>query len=360
MVNLGPLTTDTDFNPASREPLDFSWYPIPGLFSKTISRLAWILNAQVYVDAIDLSHWNYSVGREPDFSIVKANGFDIVILKSTEGDWFMDDKFDLGWRSCLDNGLIPLTYHFNRDTVDGFDQAQWCLSHIVEYLKAVDGKTIIFGDHETMTSGITQSQRGNRAKAFNETIVEEGFLSGNYSSKNAWEKLMGNIACSWVNEYFQWVANWTPAKDPIKPVGWNRDDVWQYGIWPTYSWSKKVGTDGNVDVCRFYGTLQKWKDILGITPTPDPSCCEKLETELAIVQKDMAVLSGRMTEAEAHIAIVENSQISMSERLESIQHDVHLTNQNVLTLSNRVDLTEVELAQLNDLVNELHNAFHIS
>lgn len=354
MVNLGPLTTEQkiDYNPALRNPLTFA-DRIPSRLSASITGLTWILSAEVYVDAIDLSHWNYSEGREPDYEIIKLNGFDIVIHKSTQGTWFTDDKFDVGWRSCLDNDIIPLTYHFNEDHVSGFQQAQWCLSNIAEYLKAVDGKTIIFGDHETMTQGVTQNRRQNRAKAFNETIVEEGFLSGNYSSKYLWEKLMGTVALPWVNKYFQWVANWTPATSPLKPVGWNRDDAWQYAIWPAHSWAKVVGTDGNVDVCRFYGTLEKWKDILGITPTIPPDCCEEIEAGLAEAERNLAVLSGRVTETESHVVTIANEQVSMSGRFDAMQNDIQLITQNVLTLSNRVDITEDEIAQLNGLVNRL-------
>lgn len=360
MVNSEILlnTPKTDYNPTQRNPTEFAEL-VPGKFSAAIIHLNWVLSTQVYVDAIDLSHWNYSEGREPDYEIVKMNGFDIVIHKSTQGTWFMDNKFDIGWRSCLDNDIIPLTYHFNEDQVGGFVQAQWCLSNIAEYLKAVDGKTIIFGDHETMTSGVAQHQRQNRAKAFNETIVEEGFLSGNYSSKYLWEKLMGTVALPWVNKYFQWAANWTPATSPLKPVGWNRDDVWQYAIWPKHSWAKKVGTNGNVDVCRFYGTLEKWKDILGITPTSDPDCCEEIEAGLAEAERNLAVLSGRVTESESHIVTIENEQKSMGGIMDSIQTDIQLLQQSRSHLSTRVTITESQIAELQALVDRVRKAVRL-
>ena len=120
---------------------------------------------------------------------LKMNGFDVVIHKSTQGNWFMDNKFNLGWRSSLANDLIPLTYHFFEDWIGGAEQAQYCLTNISAYLDAVDGKTIIFDDIEIKGQGVTQNQRRNRAKAFNETIVEEGFLTGNYSSKYLYNKL---------------------------------------------------------------------------------------------------------------------------------------------------------------------------
>ena len=152
MVNLGPLTTDVDFNPASRNPLEFAEV-IPGKLSATIAGLAWILATEVYLDGFDSSHWNFSVGRELDFKIAKESGFDFGILKSTQGNWFVDDKFDYSWRACIGNGIIPMTYHFFDDFTGGSEQAQWCLSNTAEFLNLVDGKTIIFDDVEVKTKG---------------------------------------------------------------------------------------------------------------------------------------------------------------------------------------------------------------
>jgi len=305
----------TDFNPSRRHP-DTFLEASPNIIRLAADKLAQVLSTQAYVDMVDISHWNYGEGKEPDFKILYENGFLGVILKSTESDWFLDDKFDIGWRSAIENGMIPLTYHFFRDHVGGFEQAQWNLSKTVEYMKAVNGKTIVFNDAEVSSLYATQSQRQNRCKAFNETIEEEGFQSGLYSSKYLWESLMGKIALPWVSKYWQWPAHWTSAAEPLLPVGWTREKAkfWQYGISPTHSWARKVGTDGNVDVDRFYGTLQDLKNLLGITPPMPSDCCEKLEQELKSVWTSIAVMSGKINGHDVSIDQLSNNFTGLNQQ----------------------------------------------
>lgn len=346
-----------DYNPAWRDPLEFAKV-IPGRLSATATMLSWILSTQVYVDVIDTSHWNFSEGRELDFEIVYENGFSAVIMKSTQGNWFTDDKFDYSWRACQDNGLIPMTYHFFEDHIGGFEQAQWCLSNIAEFLKAVDGKTIIWDDVEVKGSA-TQSQRQNRAKAFNETIDEEGFLTGNYSSYYLWRSLMGDIPLSWVNLFWQWVAHWTPATSPLLPIGWTKAKAkfWQYGISPTHSWAKRVGTNGNVDVNRFYGTIQDLKDLLGITVPPPADCCEEVLIALDIMQKDIVGLSSRVTQTESKLTVVENEQSAIYGKLDGMQNDLEILAGNLAVVAGRLDSAETDIAKINELIEDVRSSF---
>jgi hypothetical protein len=66
---------------------------MPTILDVGIARVTWVLSTQVYTDGIDGSHWNQSTGREMNFHIVKDNGFDFVIWKITESDWFFDETF---------------------------------------------------------------------------------------------------------------------------------------------------------------------------------------------------------------------------------------------------------------------------
>ena len=348
----------TDYNPAWRDSLEFAEV-IPGRLSATVTMLSWILSTQVYVDIIDSSHWNFSAGREMDFEIVYENGFSAVIMKSTQGNWFMDDKFDYSWRACQDNGLIPMTYHFFEDHISGFEQAQWCLSNVAEFLKAVDGKTIIWDDVEVKGSTVSQSTRQNRAKAFNETIDEEGFQTGNYSSYYLWSSLMGNTPLPWVNFFWQWVAHWTPATEPLLPIGWTKAKCkfWQYGISPTYSWAKKVGTNGNVDVNRFYGTIQDLKDLLGITVPPPADCCEEVLAILDVVQKDIVDISARVTQTESGLTIVESNQNDIYNKLDATQHDVEILARDLAAGMGRLDSAEADIAKINELIEDVRSSF---
>lgn len=343
MVKLGPLTTDLDFNPASRQNVDFLLQTPPSKLSIIAGKLSWVLNTQIYVDGADFSHWNWSPGREPDFRIVHDNGFDFVILKATESDWFVDDKFGVGWRAALDAGLIVMPYHFNRTNKGGAVQAHWHLDHIVDYLKAVDGKTILWNDVETVDGNTSITQNQNRAKAYNQTIVGEGFETGNYSSYSAWKRIMGDKPLSWVNDYHQWFAHWTPSANPLKPIGWLLEEFWQYSIWPKYSWAKVVGTNGNVDVIRFYGTLQNLKDMLGITPPLPPDCCEEIKAVLAGVLAELVVINSKLNDHESSIAALHVGWELHDKYINDLQEQGATLSQQIVLLDEELKKTQAQV-----------------
>jgi GH25 family lysozyme M1 (1,4-beta-N-acetylmuramidase) len=345
----------SDYNPTDRQLTDFA-KGMPTILDVGIARVTWVLSTQVYTDGIDGSHWNQSTGREMNFHIVKDNGFDFVIWKITESDWFFDETFYPAFEQATDAGLIFLPYHFNRTNKDGFDQAQWMLRKAADYLKVVDGKPILWNDVETDDGG-TLSQKQNRARAFNETIVEEGFQTGNYSSKSRWERIMGSVPQSWVNKYFQWVADWTPNSSPRKPIGWERDDFWQYGISPTYSWAKHVGTDGNVDVNRFYGTLQELKEILGITVPPPPDCCEEMKEAIAGIHNVLVMLNDKVSGVDARVGNVENEQLTMARQLEEVKTELHQLSAKVQEMDGNQQEMAGQVEHLLNLVNDVSDIF---
>ena len=308
-----------DYNPSKRESLDFA-HKLPSILDTGIAKLNWILSVQIFIHGVDLSHWNWSEGRMPDFKLIKANGFSFVILKVTESDWFTDERFEAGWMAALDAGLIVMPYHFNRTNKGGAVQAHWMVDHLGDYLKAVDGRTILWNDIETNDGGTITSHQ-NRAKAFNQTIVEIGFETGNYSSYELWKRIMGTAPLSWVNDYHQWIAHWTPNASPLMPIGWTRKEFWQYGIWPTYPWSKFVGTNGKVDVNRFYGTLEDLKKLLGLTDIPN-NCCEEIKKELENVYLLLAAIDDRGDGFEQRLAAL---------------------NSNDLKIANMIDLTNISI-----------------
>ncbi len=314
------------FNPFYRDKYAFM-DTVPSILELGVAKVNWIFSIETFVDGVDLSHWNWTEGKHPDFRILADNGFDFVIFKATQGTWFEDNKFEPGWRGAIEQGLMTMVYHFFEGRFGGAEQARYCLNYIAQYLTAVNGKTIIFNDIERMY-GEDMGQRQRRARAFNQTIVEEGLQTGNYSSPSLWKALMGNIPLFWVNEYYQWVAHWTPALTPTLPIGWTKEmcKFWQYGISPTYSWAKKVGTDGKVDVVRYYGTIQDLKKTLGITPPITSDCCDELRQRIAGLAVTLAFTN------------------------ENLANIGDLAIQNKLTIDDSTELINTELARLRLLI----------
>lgn len=272
--------TRNDFNCQKRKS---ELFLTPAKTDGIITRLKMLLATPTYVDGVDMSHWN----KEKDFTEIKASGIDFVILKATEGTGWKDETFEQSWRDALRNDLVVMPYHFFRSNYGGAPQAKWCLDNIVDFLAAVEGKTIIWNDVETVDKA-SPEQRRNRLLASHLTFAGNGFQSGNYSSPYLWNLLVGDVP--WVNDYHQWVAHWTSASEPVLPVGWSREKTkfWQYGIYPTYSWAKPVEGAGTVDVNRFYGTVQELHDLLGISAPLPPDCCDEIREEIQLLYNEIA------------------------------------------------------------------------
>jgi len=297
-----------DFNPSSRNEQDFKLPSAPVSF---IGRIKALLSTPTYTRGVDLSHWNGDV----DFVALKESGIDFVILKATEGDAWVDERFAGFWRKAHEAGLLIMTYHFFRSQYGGASQAKHHLSVIAEFLETVGYRyPVIWADVET-SDGASVTQRRNRLLAFHQTIVDSGYQSGHYSSPYLWNTLIGDV--TWASNYWGWDAHWTSADQPVLPIGWTKDmlKVWQYGIYPTHSWVEPVeGTPGAVDCNWFYGSLQDMEEWLGVEePVPPPvDCCDELRAEIARLEAEINV-------NKLEIYHLQQQGVDHEERLSSIE-----------------------------------------
>lgn len=294
-----------DFNPHLRDPKDFEPpYPITRSWIGDVThRLVSILTAPSYIRGVDASHWNTI-----NFEALKASGIDFVILKATEGNYFIDPKFDESWRLSLDNNLAVMIYHFFRGDVVGGNQSNYCIDNSQEFLTAVNNKTVIFADVETEDGVDVQTRRG-RLKRFCNRTLERGIQVGNYSSPYLWSSLIGDV--SWANNYWQWLAHWI-RDNPTLPVGWTWEKAkwWQRGIYPRHDWIDYIGgIDGEVDETVFFGTVQELYDLLGITM----DCCgelkeeiERLDALIILLQEDMIQVKGKSSANEEEITKIKS------------------------------------------------------
>ena len=348
-----------EFNPEDlRHITDFA-KGMPTILDYGIARISWILLAPTFIDGVDLSRWNWSEGRFPDFKVIYDNDFTFVILKATESDWFDDERFEQGYQEALDNGLIVMPYHFNRTNVGGAKQCYWHLEKIANYLKAIDGKTILWNDIETVDDDDGVGAHQNRARAYNQIAVAEGFQTGNYSSHYLWNKVMGTTPVSWVNDYWQWAAHWTPAASPLLPIGWTKEKskFWQYGISPTYGWAKEVGTDGKVDVNRFYGTVQELEELLGVTSPPSQDCCEEMKNAIADVHSALVLLSDKSSMTDSRVANIENEQLTMAQQIQGMKTEINTLSSGVHNLEGNQQEMMGQIEHLLDLVSQVGNIF---
>jgi len=298
----------SDYNSNQRNAQDFL---IPEDRTSWFARLVSSLVVPSKIHGVDISHHQGDV----DFFALKNSGVEFVILKATEGDSWVDDRFAEYWRKALDAGLLVMTYHFFRSNFGGSVQAKHHNTIIQEFLSASRYETpVIWFDVET-EDGATKSQRQNRLLAAHQTAEALGYQSGHYSSPYLWDKLIGDVP--WAYNYYGWIAHWTSASSPSLPLGWTKEKtkVWQYGIYPRYSWTNPVeGVSGEVDVDWFYGTREDLEQWLGANPVME--CCDELKSEIELLKEQSNQWN---TSQDADILSLEQRLNSMDARVEDIE-----------------------------------------
>lgn len=283
----------TDYNPyVDRFPDDFV-SPIANPFTLVSSKIRSVFAAKPKILIIDISHWNGVI----DWPQVVASGVAGVIIKcseAAEGTYYeyKDTKFEENWRAALDHGIAVMLYHFFRDN-KGSAERDWFMKCADSYLndERVNGKTAVWLDTEWRNSGVSKITRANRAFGFCELIRGAGFRQGIYCSPGLVNDLFPSNETRW-NGVFQWNAHWTPAAQDTLPRGWSDvlRMVWQFGIYPTYSWAPEVNGAGTVDVnWGYWESAQALRDWMGQgqPPVPPTDCCdehaERLDTHEVIL-----------------------------------------------------------------------------
>jgi len=331
-----------DFNPNSRKREDF-FYPVPQRLDRAKAYLISILETPTRIRGIDLSHWNGKV----DFEKVKLSGIDFVILKATEGDYFLDDTFDYNWRSSLSNDLLVMPYHFFRSNVKGAPQVEWFFNPANggTFIEDVEGKTVLWWDVETEDATAVSTRQSRLFGACTNT-VSKGVQAGYYSSPYKWQTLMGNPI--WTNDFLQWVAHWSNVSYPTLPVGWTQEQtkVWQNGIYPTYSWVEPVeGVPSSVDHNYFFGSVQDLRDLLGfVAPTP-PNCCDDVEA----IKLELINIKSRIARLELNDMVTEDEINKLKIKDGEIDGRLGKLESGGLTIDKRISEIEKLIQQVKDV-----------
>lgn len=220
---------------------------------------------QVYILGVDLSHWNASV----DFQALKKAGYEFVYLKATEGVDYEDPTFQTRWQQALDAGMIVGPYGFLRSNQGGKNQAEFHLRVIEPLRNATDDHILPPAEDFETADGVSVAVRKDCLIRYHNRIKEEIARDPVcYSSPYLWKLLAENMTFDCVG----WTAHWTSYAVPSWPSGWptTKRLFWQFGIYPRYSWVPYVpGVVGDVDVNRFYGTLDDLKSFVGIRELTD-------------------------------------------------------------------------------------------
>lgn len=211
----------------------------------------------VYVDGIDVSHWQGSI----TWATVKNSGLvTFAIAKATEGTTFTDSRFAQNWAGIKSNGLIRGAYHFFKTDVSGAAQAAHFLNVLNQNgsVEADDLPPAVDIEYDaSFEPGWTiDGVKGDLAVWL--TTVEQalGRKPLIYTNYNTWVNILGDPPD--FADYPLWIASYTGGPGSIMLGAWNNWVFWQHS-----STGQIPGITGNVDLNRFNGTLDELGDFIG-------------------------------------------------------------------------------------------------
>ena len=210
-------------------------------------------------DGIDVSEWQ----GEIDYSEVARSGIDIVYIRTSEGNYYVDPDFRTNCENAKANGLKVGFYHFL--TATNVEEAEQQARFFVSVIRGTEPDCKLAMDFEVF-SGLGVDEINDIARAFLETTKN---LSGKdmviYSDAfNAREVFSNELA----ENYPIWVADYF-VEEPENNGKWSSWVGFQYT-----DRGRIRGINGNVD--RDYYTNGILLDDTNSIPTngtsmPDPN-----------------------------------------------------------------------------------------
>lgn len=216
-------------------------------------------SSEVY-QGIDVSVWQGDI----DFEAVKADGIEVVYIRSSVGSDYTDSKFRQNYERAKAAGLRVGFYHFV--TARTVEEAQYQAHFFASVISGLEFDCKPAMDFESF-SGLTNAQINDISLAFLQALEQySGKEAVLYTNTNA----AVNILTSALADYPIWIAQWGVSA-PQENGKWDSWTGWQYT-----STGRVNGISGNVDRDRFTA------DILldDTTPPPKPGepPCEKPST----------------------------------------------------------------------------------
>lgn len=248
---------------------------------------------QIY-QGIDVSSWQ----RNIDFSAVKRSGIDVVYIKSSEGQSYIDPYFETNYQKAKANGLKVGFYHYV--TARTVDQARNQATFFANVIKGKQPDCRLAMDFENF-GNLTVSQINEISKVFLETLEnltgsEVVIYSNSYSARTIFSKNL--------TKYPLWVANYGVSA-PGDNNKWNYWVGWQYT-----STGRVNGISGNVDRNQFTNGIFMSSNVT--LPTPETPVNPPSENTIVYTVKRGDTLS--------HIALRYGTTVSQIVALNNIKN----------------------------------------
>lgn len=211
-------------------------------------------------EGIDVSVWQGDI----DFEAVKADGIEVVYIRSSIGSDYTDSLFRQNYERAKAAGLRIGFYHFV--TAQTVEEAQYQAHFFASVISGLSFDCMPAMDFESF-SGLSNRQINDISLAFMEALER-------YTGKDAIfytnAYTAANILTDAMAQYPIWIAQWG-VSEPQNNGRWTSWTGWQYT-----STGRVSGISGNVDRDRFTSDIF----LRDTTPPPDPGDppCEKPST----------------------------------------------------------------------------------
>lgn len=188
------------------------------LFLFTCTCLALEPSSNKIYNGIDVSQWQGNI----NFKEVKEDAIEIVYIKASQGDDFIDPYFERNYQNAKTNGLKIGVYHFLTATTveDAKNQADFFVSVISS--KQIDCKLAM--DFEIF-GNLSRTEINEISKAFLERVEQKAkkemvIYSDASNAKNIFDKTLSEKYPIWIAEY--------GVRTPSNNVNWNNWVGFQY------------------------------------------------------------------------------------------------------------------------------------
>lgn len=194
------------------------------------------------LNGIDISGWQEGI----DLSAVEA---DFVIMKATQGTYFVSADFERQYQQAKDNGKLLGVYHYS-DGGSYVDEAD----HFLSVVGNCVGEAILCLDWEGQDNPTFGQDDFNWVKNFCDYVYSKtGVKPLVYIQKSAMHTIEG------IGDYGLWIAQYPD----YTPTGY-QDSPWNEGAYECvirqYSSVGQIeGYDGNLDLDKFYGDEGVWR-----------------------------------------------------------------------------------------------------
>lgn len=197
----------------------------------------------VRYDGIDVSHFQGDV----DWPAVKAAGKEFVFIKATEGDRYVDPRFQANWAGAKAAGLVRGAYHFFQPQKDAAAQA----AHFLATVELEPGDLPPALDVE-VTESVSARGIDRAAVTWLEQVEAAcGATPILYSDLSFLEQYLG----LGFGRYPLWLADYSETA-PAAPAPWT---AWTF--WQSSQSGRVTGITGAVDLDVFEGRAEDWNGL---------------------------------------------------------------------------------------------------